>query len=146
MIDNTLDRDGYAALRPWRLCGARKKQAELLKRSVRCLWPQRTCLRLRHIMNDADFLNEVERAITLYEQVIRHYASRTRAMVDRHGAVGALSRLVVSPDLQQGFKALRDLGRLDMSFEAIVVRYPHLFQQDAIDAAQWRLNNPHALL
>lgn len=97
-------------------------------------------------MADNEFLAEVDRAITVYERAIRHYASRTRTMVDRHGAVGALSRLVKSPDLQQGFKALRDLGQMHLTFEAIVVRNPHLFQEDVVEAAQWRLDNSHSLL
>ena len=90
--------------------------------------------------------DEIERAIQLYEQIIRHSATRTRQMIDRHGEIEALSRLMISPDLQQGFKALRDRGQLDLSFEAIVVRHTDEFRDDVVQAAQWRLDNPHDLL
>jgi hypothetical protein len=97
-------------------------------------------------MVDPLFLAEVEGAIAAYERVIGQYASRTRSMIDQHGHIKALSQLVVSPDLQQGFRALRDQGRLDVTFEAIVVRYPQLFEADAVEAAQWRLDNANSLL
>jgi len=90
--------------------------------------------------------DEIERAIHEYEQIIGHAATRTRQMIDRYGEVEALSRLMISPDLQQGFKALRDRDQLDLTFEAIVVRHPDLFNDDAVQAAQWRLDNPHDLL
>jgi hypothetical protein len=59
-------------------------------------------------------------AIEAYEDIVGEYAGRTRPMLDRYGYVGALSRIVQSPDLQSGFKALRDRGQLDISFEAAV--------------------------
>ena len=97
-------------------------------------------------METMTFHDEVERAIRLYEQIIRHPATRTRQMIDRYGEVEALSRLMISPDLQQGFKVLRDRQQLDLTFEAIVVRHPELFNADAVQAAQWRLDNSHDLL
>ncbi|MEX2283963.1 MAG: hypothetical protein WEE89_15870 [Gemmatimonadota bacterium] len=96
-------------------------------------------------MTDLAFVQEVERVIVVYEKAIGHYASRTRQMIEQHGEVGALSRLMVSADLQQGFKVLRDSGQLDETFEAVIVRHRHLFGPDAVDVAQWRLANPHQL-
>lgn len=97
-------------------------------------------------MKDAAFLQSVEDAIVLYEKAIRHAATRTRQMIEEHGEIEALSRLMISADLQQGFKVLRDSNQLDKTFEAVVVRFKHLFKPDAIEAAQWRLANPHQLL
>lgn len=97
-------------------------------------------------MNDGTFVEEVATAIALYEQVVHRVATRTRNMVEQYGEVEALSRLMVSPDLQQGFKALRDDNQLDKTFEAIVVRHKNLFSQQAVEAAQWRLDHPHELL
>lgn len=97
-------------------------------------------------MSDAAFLDEVEKAIVLYEKAIGHTASRTRNMIAEHGEIEALSRLMVSPDLQQGFKVLRDRKQLDKTFEAVVVHFQHLFGRDAIEAAKWRLANPYELL
>lgn len=97
-------------------------------------------------MSDQAFLEEVKKAIALYEQINRHYASRTRQMIADLGDIEALSRLMVSPDLQQGFQALRDAGKLDMTFESVVVRFQHLFRPDIVEAAQWRLMHPYQLL
>jgi len=97
-------------------------------------------------MSEAAFLDEVEKAIVLYEKAIGHVASRTRNMIAEHGEIEALSRLMISPDLQQGFKVLRDRKQLDQTFEAVVVRYQHLFGSDAVEAAKWRLAHPHDLL
>lgn len=97
-------------------------------------------------MSDTSFLDEVERVIAIYEDAIGHAASRTRNMIAQHGEIESLSRLMVSPDLQQGFKVLRDRDQLDHTFEAVVVRFQHLFGSDAIEAAKWRLAHPHDLL
>ena len=67
-------------------------------------------------------------------------------MIANYGEVEALSRLMVSADLQQGFKVLRDLNQLDKTFEALVVRFQHLFKPDVVQAAQWRLAHPYELL
>lgn len=96
-------------------------------------------------MLEAAFLEEIEQAICLYEREIGHAAARTRNMIEQRGEVEALSRLVVSADLQQGFKKLRDSHQLDKTFEAVVVRFQHLFGSDAVAAAQWRLANPDKL-
>lgn len=97
-------------------------------------------------MSDPEFMREVECTVELYEKTIGHAAARTRQMIDRYGEVEALSRLMVSADLQQGFKVLRDSNQLDESFEAVVVRFQHLFRSDAVKAAQWRLDHPYELL
>jgi hypothetical protein len=45
---------------------------------------------------------------------------------------------MVSPDLQQGFKVLRDSGQLDQTFEAVVVHFRDFFRDNVVQAAQWR--------
>jgi len=97
-------------------------------------------------MPDPAFLREVEQAIQLYEGAITHAATRTRNMIAQYGVIEALSRLMVTPDLQQGFKVLRDRDQLDKTFEAVVVRFQHPFAPDVIQAAQWRLTHPYDLL
>jgi hypothetical protein len=97
-------------------------------------------------MSESQFVEEVAGAIKLYEQANHRAATRTRQMIEEHGEVEALSRLMISPDLQQGFKVLRDGDQLDKTFEAIVIRYQSLFSQQAIEAAQWRLDHPYDLL
>ncbi len=97
-------------------------------------------------MDEAALQTAVANTILLYEQTMRHAATRTREMIDAHGDVEALSRLMISPDLQQGFRVLRDRNQLDQTFEAVVTRFPHLFRDEVVQAAQWRLDNPHSLL
>jgi hypothetical protein len=97
-------------------------------------------------MAEDEFRKDVERAIILYEDAIGHAASRTRPRMTGHREIEALSRLMVTADLQQGFKALRDSNQLDKTFESVVVRYKHLFTPGVVEAAQWRLDNPYRLL
>ena len=47
-------------------------------------------------MSEAAFLEEVEKAMVLYEKAIGHVASRTRNMIAEHGEIEALSRLMIS--------------------------------------------------
>lgn len=97
-------------------------------------------------MTDQAFCVEVYRAIEIYERLNEHYASRTRQMIDKLGEIEALSQLMISADLQIGFKTLRDEGYLSKTFEAVVVRFRHLFSTEVVEAAQWRLDNPYQLL
>jgi hypothetical protein len=97
-------------------------------------------------MSEAEFRKEIEQTIRLYERAIGHAATRTWPMIDKYGEVGALSRLMIGADLQQGFKVLRDRNQLNNIFEALVVRFQHLFNPDVVQAAQWRLAHPYELL
>jgi len=97
-------------------------------------------------MTDSDFVREVEEVIRFYEEMTGHAAARTRPMIERYGQVGALSKIMVSADRQQGFKVLRDNNQLDKSFEALVVKHRHLFDRSAVEAAEWRLAHPYELL
>lgn len=98
------------------------------------------------MMSEAELEQRVDETIQLYEQVTGSAATRTRGMIDRHGVVEALSRLMLSPDLQRGFRALRDNDQLEETFEAVVTRSPALFSAEVVEAARWRLDNPHGLL
>ncbi len=92
-------------------------------------------------MSETLFKKEVEHTIRLYEKEIGHIATRTWPLIEKYGEVEALSRLMVTPDIQRGFKVLRDNDQLDKTFEALVVRFQHLFKSEIVQAAQWRLDN-----
>ena len=94
----------------------------------------------------ASLQRDVEEVIAVYEQKTGVPASRTWRLVQRHGHVEALSRLVCSADLQQGFKVLRDSGLLNKTFEALVVYHRDLFRGSVVEAAEWRLKHPDDLL
>jgi hypothetical protein len=92
-------------------------------------------------MSEAAFADEIEKTILLYEQAIGRPATRTRNMIAERGEIDALSSLVVSSDLQQGFKVFRDRQQLDKTFEALVLRFSSEFSRDVVEAARWRLDN-----
>ena len=52
---------------------------------------------------------DVELTIQPYEQAIGQPATRTRNMINQYGRnPGTITALMINPDLQQGFKVLRD--------------------------------------
>ena len=91
------------------------------------------------------FHDDVAQTIAIYKRVNRHPATRTNSMIERHGMVEAISRLMTTAELQQGFRVLRDSGQLHRTFEAVVMRHRHLFRPDVVGAAQWRLDHAHEL-
>lgn len=96
-------------------------------------------------MSEQALLRDVVDVIMFYEEAIGATASRTRQMVERDGAINALSKLVASAELQQGFRVLRDRDQLNHSFEALVGKYSCLFSNDVVEAARWRLENADKL-
>jgi hypothetical protein len=91
-------------------------------------------------MSEENLRTDVQSAIKAYEAAIGRAASRTHQFIEAHGDVEGLSKLMVSPDMQQGFKVLCATGQSDKSFEAAVVRHSELFRPEIVKAAQWRLD------
>ena len=60
-------------------------------------------------------------------------------MRDRHGTAPAISKLVVSGDIQSGFTRLQQLGLLDWTIETAVTKFPGEFNREVLEAAEWRL-------
>ena len=60
-------------------------------------------------------------------------------MRQRHGTVEAISRLVVSGDLQSGFSRLKKLGLIEYTIEAAVMKFPMEFSKTAQECAAFRL-------
>src|SRR5437867_6979442 len=74
------------------------------------------------------------RALVAYEQEILSvrngrttYASRTRQMIDRYGILPTIERLVTRNTDASGYTAVAEAGMLDLSWEAVVLRYPESF-------------------
>ncbi len=61
------------------------------------------------------------------------------SMRERHKTVPAISRLVESGAIQSGFKRLDELGLLDWTIEAAVMRFPTEFSADTRECAEFRL-------
>ena len=61
-------------------------------------------------------------------------------MRSRYGTVGAISRLVASGDIQSGFTKLKNLGLLDYTIEAAVMKFPDEFTKSDRECAAFRLS------
>ncbi len=60
-------------------------------------------------------------------------------MRNRHGTIGAISKLVQSGDMQSGFKRLCDMGLADWTIEAAVLKYAAEFSSTDWKCAEFRL-------
>jgi hypothetical protein len=68
-----------------------------------------------------------------------YYPTAFIGMRQRHGTVDAISRLVVSGDVQSGFSKLQRLGLIDYTIEAAVMKFPSEFSKQAQECAAFRL-------
>jgi hypothetical protein len=71
----------------------------------------------------------------------RYYPSVFIRMRGQHGTAPAIERLVVSGEVQSGFRRLQRLDMLEWSMEAAVGRFPDRFTQTARECAAFRLAN-----
>lgn len=90
-------------------------------------------------MDDSALRRDIAAATEEYERLIGGYASYTHRMLDQHGPVEALSRLMADSKIQKGFKTLVKADRIELSFEAIVTRHRRHFRKTVVEAAEWRL-------
>jgi hypothetical protein len=83
------------------------------------------------------------------EKVLHQYLGRTRPMVPkrmkdgmtvREAIVDTVSYLVTADEATEGFKKLAALGRLDLTFEAFVLKWVVEFPSFVRAAARTRLN------
>jgi hypothetical protein len=66
-------------------------------------------------------------------------ANRTRQMLAKHGALAAAERMVLHRQPSKGYEVLEEAGLQELSFEAIIDRFPDEFSIDAVEAARARL-------
>jgi hypothetical protein len=66
--------------------------------------------------------------------------SRTRQKIGRHGVVRCVADLVLGP-ASEGFRMLLDRDMLDLSFEAIALKFPDEFEERVLSAARERLED-----
>lgn len=66
--------------------------------------------------------------------------NRTRQKISRVGVLQTLSDLALQPTASEGYFLLRERGMLDMSAEAVVLRFPDRFSHDVLVAARRRLD------
>lgn len=60
-------------------------------------------------------------------------------MIKRHGIIGAAERAEDRAIEPVGYKVLTEMGMQDLTFEAVIVRYPDAFNQEVVLRARARL-------
>ena len=67
-----------------------------------------------------------------------HFATYFKKMLDQYGGIQAAKRLLATQEGQQGLMTLWELGHLDSSVEAYVLRakYQPLFTKEEIEEAR----------
>lgn len=89
--------------------------------------------------------NELEREFRRASLIcINNYGynpSRFTQMLNDIGPVQTAIKLVMDPKFHEGFTKLWELGRLDLTVEAIILRNPYnqLFSQDVLNMAREKL-------
>lgn len=89
---------------------------------------------------------ELLKAIYAYEEILstrnnrRTSASRTWQMINRYGIIGGAERAVNRKTDAMGYRLLVEMGLQDLTFEAVIVRYPKVFNQDIVKLCIERLD------
>ena len=93
---------------------------------------------------------EVERecleAVYAYEEVLsaqrgkRQRASRTWPMIQEHGILPAVERIVLKRTESVGYTALAEMGLKEFAFEAVILRHPENFSPEAVAPSRERLS------
>ncbi|SDQ15009.1 hypothetical protein [Pseudovibrio sp. Tun.PSC04-5.I4] len=65
--------------------------------------------------------------------------SRTRQKISRVGVHKTLTDLTLKTTPSEGYNLLRDRGMLDLSAEAVVLRFPNQFDKEVLQAARTKL-------
>jgi len=86
-------------------------------------------------------------AVLSYEQTLlqkhgkRQPAAYTWRMLEEHGIIESVERVVKRDAETQGYRALTSLGLQDFAFEAVVARHPNVFTADAVARSNSRLRD-----
>jgi hypothetical protein len=90
---------------------------------------------------------EALQAIYAYEELLtkkngrRTRATRTWQMIDRHGIIESVERAVKRDVAPQGYTILVEMGLEKHAFEAVILRHPEIFSDEAILISQQRLKD-----
>ena len=71
-------------------------------------------------------------------------AARTWQMIQRHGIIEAVNRAVNRPEDTAGYKVLAKMGMVDFAFESVVLHYPEIFSEEAVECSAKRLREREA--
>jgi hypothetical protein len=109
---------------------------------------QRRAIELRAAIHNAQTMAEKEalQAIYAYEHLLTEKngrttrATRTWQMIERHGIIESVNRVVARKDDSMGYRTLKEKGMGDFAFEAVVLRYPDIFSDEAVQHAKERIS------
>lgn len=88
---------------------------------------------------------ELLKSVYAYEEVLyekhkkRQRASYTWRMIKRDGLIAAAEKAVNKKIDPPGYKLLAEMGLHDLTFEAVIVRYPEKFKPEVVLRAKSRL-------
>jgi hypothetical protein len=68
-----------------------------------------------------------------------HSLTRTEPMLRKHGVIESLNRIAKYPEATKNFDRLCAAGLKNLTAEAVVLDFPHLFSEKAIAVARKRL-------
>ena len=86
-------------------------------------------------------------AVLSYEQTLfqkhgkRQRAAYTWRMLQEHGIIAGVERVVLREAETQGYKALTSLGLKEFAFEAVVSRHPGIFSPKAVESSKSRIRD-----
>ena len=89
---------------------------------------------------------EAIKAVYAYEEVLsarngkKTRASRTWPMIQKYGIINAVERAVDRKAETKGYTALLEMGLEAYAFEAVILRYPELFSESAVEISQRRMS------
>lgn len=89
---------------------------------------------------EQEFESEVRTAVLECHR-LHYHPSDFEGMLAVATASHVAEKLVLSGDMQSGFRRLAKMGRLDLTVEALVAKpkFAPLFKPAIIEAARWRL-------
>lgn len=86
------------------------------------------------------------KAVYAYEEVLsvnnnkKTRASRTWPMIQKYGIINAVERAVNRKAETKGYTVLLEMGLEAYAFEAVILRYPELFSESAVEISQQRMS------
>lgn len=83
--------------------------------------------------------NDVNQSVAIYKQYAG-YSPGSDKILANPDKITALGNMMKSGEAQKGFKVLCSNNQKDKTFEALVIKYGHLFKPSIVEAAQWRLD------
>lgn len=129
-------------------CEKFAKNAEGHGRSDLAQAAHRRAVELRAITHGAKTQAEREclEAVYAYERTLKAQhgktvrASYTWRMIRSRGIIPAVERAVSKPQETAGYKALLEMGLENYAFEAVIMKYPELFSDEAVKRSKERMD------